>query len=430
MQNERKVLVSALLKAEKSGYSNLILDHILNETDLSDAGRAFVTSAFYGVLERKLTVDFILDRFLKRPIQKAPPYTAAVLRSGAYQILFMDKIPASAAVNESVKLIKRSKESGNAGLVNAVLRKLAGQTPEEVLACASEPSVHYSVAPWILKELTEAYGAEKTLDFLEDSLNPPPFFIRINSESSDAFSVVSKEVAEIGGRVHATDLPHCYRVDGLRSIERMEAYRRGSFFVQDYSSQRCAAALEARPGERILDCCAAPGGKSFSVALQMQNRGELISCDLHEQRVGLIAKGAKRLGLSIIRPTVLDASRLNASLGEFDRVLCDVPCSGVGVIRRKPEIKYKSMQESVDLTPIQRDILATAAQYVKPGGRLVYSTCTLLRRENEAVVDEFLKHHSEFSLCKELGHPAIQTFIPPADPGDGFFVAVMERKCF
>lgn len=429
MQNERKVLISALLKSEKNGYSNLILDHLLNETDLNDAGRAFVTSAFYGVLERKKTVDHVLNQFLKRPIQKAPPYTAAVLRSGAYQILFMDKIPASAAVNESVKLIKKSKENGNAGLVNAVLRNLAGQTPEALLRDITEPSICYSVEPWILKELTDRFGAEKASAFLEDSLHSPPVFIRINHLMAGAFSFVSDEIQKNGGSLLATDLAHCYRVEGLHAMERMESYHRGLFFVQDYSSQRCAVALGAKPKERILDCCAAPGGKSFSIALHMENSGEVISCDLYEQRVGLIAKGAERLGLSSIRPTVSDATKFDATFGLFDRVICDAPCSGIGVIRRKPEIKYKSQQESVDLQKIQRDILVTASRYVRPGGRLVYSTCTVLWRENEAVVTEFLKENPAFSLIADQGKAGMQTFLPPDDLGDGFFVAVMERKC-
>lgn len=427
MQNERKVLVSALLKAEKSGYSNIVLDNILKETDLDSLGKSFVTTVFYGVLERKITIDFILNKFLKKPISKTPPYTSAVLRSGAYQILFMNKIPNPAACNEAVKLIKKSKERGNVGLVNAVLRNLCKENPNDILARLQEPSVKYSVENWIYNRLISQYSNEKIDSFFENALLPPPIFIRINILKENAYEIVTNELNKIGAKFAPTDIEDFYLVNGIKNVEKLEAFKSGFFFVQDYSSRMAVVALSPKPEERVLDCCAAPGGKTFSIAIDMKNTGEVVSLDIHPHRVNLIKNGAERLCLKNVNAAVNDATGFNKELGMFDRVICDVPCSGLGVIRRKPEIKYKSECECTDLPEIQREILSVASLYVKPGGRLVYSTCTLLKEENDEVVNSFLDKNKEFKLIPALNNMMSNTFMPPEDFGDGFFVAVMER---
>lgn len=429
MQNERKVLVSALLKAEKSGYSNIILDSILNETDLNSVGKAFVTTAFYGVLERKITIDFILNKFLKKPIAKTPPYTSAVLRSGAYQILFMSRIPDSAVVNEAVKLMKKSKERGNVGLVNAVLRNLCNENSKDVLNDLQDPSIKYSVEDWIYNRLTKEYSKEKINSFFENSLLPPPVFIRVNTLKEDAFNLVYEELVNIGANVKSTDFKDFYEVEGIKTVEKLKSYKNGLFFVQDYSSRMAVASLSAKSGERVLDCCAAPGGKTFSIAMDMENSGEVVSLDIHPHRVDLIQKGAERLGLNIVKTAVNDATEYNADLGFFDRVICDVPCSGMGVVRRKPEIKYKSEEECNALPEIQSKILLTASKYVKSGGRFVYSTCTLFKNENDNIVFDFLNNNKDFKLVSayNMADNGTLTLMPPDDLGDGFFVAVMER---
>ena len=429
MQNERKVLVSALLKAEKSGYSNIILDSVLNQTDLNSVGKAFVTTAFYGVLERKISIDYILNKFLKKPLSKTPPYTSAVLRSGAYQILFMDKIPNSAVVNEAVKLIKKSKERGNVGLVNAVLRNLCNEDYLSLINNSNDPSVRYSVEAWIYDSLIQDYSKEKVDLFFENSLLPPPVFIRINPLKENAFNLVSEELEDIAATLKATDFDQFFMVEGIKGIERLKSYKAGLFFVQDYSSRFAVASLDAKPNERVLDCCAAPGGKTFSLAMDMQNLGEVVSLDIHPHRVDLIKKGANRLGLNIVKPAVNDATEFNSELGVFDRVICDVPCSGMGVVRRKPEIKYKRESECKALFEIQSKILQTASAYVKSGGSLVYSTCTLFKGENDDIVNAFLKSNKDFKLVSVYGKntDAAITLMPPEDLGDGFFVAVMER---
>lgn len=430
MQNERKILVSALLKAEKNGYSNIILDSVLNEADLNSVGKAFVTNAFYGVLERKITIDFILNKFLKKPIAKTPPYTSAVLRSGAYQMLYMNKIPDSAVVNESVKLIKKSKERGNVGLVNAVLRNLCNEGLANIKNSLNEPSIRFSVENWIYNRLIAEYPKEKIDSFFENSLLPPPVFIRINTLKENAFNLVCEELKTIGATVKATDFTDFYAVEGIKTVEKLKSYKNGLFFVQDYSSRFAVASLSAKPNERIMDCCAAPGGKTFSIAMDMENSGEIISLDIHPHRVELIKKGANRLGLSAVKANVNDATEFNEALGLFDRVICDAPCSGVGVIRRKPEIKYKNEAECNSLPQIQSKILSTAAKYVKSGGRLVYSTCTLFKAENNDIIFDFLNKNKAFKLVSVYNRTDEKslTLMPPEDLGDGFFIAVMERE--
>ena len=429
MQNERKVLVSALLKAEKNGYSNIILDSILNETDLNSVGKSFVTTAFYGVLERKITIDFILNKYLKKPISKAPPYTSAVLRSAVYQIIFMNKIPNFAAINEGVKLIKKSKESGNSGLVNAVLRNVSNENPQEFFNNLTDPSVIYSVEKWMYNRLISQYSKEKINSFFENSLLPPPVFIRVNSLKENAFDLVKNELENLGAAIENTDLQDFYLVKGIKTVEKLKSYKNGLFFVQDYTSRFAVASLSAKPNERVLDCCAAPGGKSFSIALDMQNKGEVVSLDIHAHRVELIKKGANRLGLDVVTSAVNDATEYNKDFGLFDKVICDVPCSGVGVVRRKPEIKYKSEEECNALPEIQSKILQTSSNYVKSGGRLVYSTCTLLKNENDDIVSDFLNNNNDFKLVSAYNKSSDSTctLMPPKDLGDGFFVAVMER---
>lgn len=429
MQNERKVLVSALLKAEKSGYSNIVLDNILKEAELDSKGKSFVTTAFYGVLERKISIDFLLNKFLKKPIAKTPPYTSAVLRSGVYQIVYMDKIPNSAACNEAVKLIKKSKEHGNTGLVNAVLRAVCTNNYNEIIGNSAAESVKYSVNDWIYNRLTEQYPKEKVNAFFENSLLPPPVFIRINTLKENALQTVLNELNQIGATVSPTEINDFYAIKNIKNVESLKTYKSGMFFVQDFSSRLAVAALSPKSGERILDCCAAPGGKTFSIAMDMQNTGEVVSLDIHSHRVELIKKGARRLDLENITADVNDATCYNKDFGVFDRVICDVPCSGIGVIRRKPEIKYKSEAECSKLPEIQKEILSIASQYVKTGGRLVYSTCTLLKEENDSVVNAFLDNNKDFKLVSVLNKAdnATVTFMPPEDCGDGFFVAVMER---
>lgn len=428
MSKTRKILISLLLRAEKEGYSNLLLNSAFSKQQLEPTEKAFITTAFYGVLERRFTLDYILNLFLKKPIHKAPPYTAAVLRSGAYQIFYMQKVPNSAAVNESVKLLRASKERGNAGLCNAVLRRLCTANLEELLQNVNL-SVRYSVAPWLAERLMIQYGTLAEA-FLNNTLCPPPVHIRLNTVLQPKQKTL--EILQQNGVQAEPDGPNgCYRVQGLKGVEFLQQKTGYGFFVQELASQLCAEFLQPKEGQRILDACAAPGGKSFCTALNLKNRAEIISCDLHAHRVQLIQKNAAFLGLDCIHALQQDATVFSESLGQFDRILCDVPCSGFGVMRRKPEIKYKEETACKELPELQLQILTNVSRYLKPGGRLIYSTCTVLKEENEQVIHAFLKQNPQFApapLGGLLETAMHHTFLPPQTEADGFFVAAIVKK--
>ncbi len=423
MADPRKVAVEALRKVHADGaYSNLILHTMLQRAQLSGQDKRFASALFYGVLDRQLTLDYWLDSLMKQPFFKTAPLTAEILRVGLYQIKFLDRIPDSAAINEAVELVKSSKERYNAGFVNAVLRAATrtdlslpeGNAPE-VLA------VRYSCPAPIVKTFLTDYGFDDTIGLLEASLTPPPVTLRVNTLRTTPQKLIEALKAE-GIEATQADPSGALILQAGCDIAASKRYEAGAFHAQDRASQYCVEALGLEPGQRVLDLCAAPGGKSFTAAQYLQNRGEIIACDVHEHRVSLIAAGAKRLGLTVVRPQCRDSAVYDPALGTFDRVLCDVPCSGLGVLRRKPELKYQPDLLAGDLPERQLQLLKTAAKYLRPEGRLVYSTCTLHRAENEAVVEAFLASHPDFALRRQ------RTFMPHRDLTDGFFFAVLEQK--
>ncbi|MBR7133111.1 MAG: 16S rRNA (cytosine(967)-C(5))-methyltransferase RsmB [Clostridia bacterium] len=423
MANPRKIAVTALLKIYRdSAYSNLALGSILKEYELSVADKALVSALVYGVLDRCKALDYVLSRFMKTPIEKTAPFTLNVLRTALYQIMFMDKIPESAAVNEAVKLVKNSREARNAGFVNGVLRSILRSDtllPEGFSAEAL--SVRFSCPEWMVNSFLGDYGCDTAVALLEESLKPAPFTVRVNTLKTDT-KALKAELSGLGITCKSGENEASLVIEKGMDIADNRFYKEGFFYAQDLASQKAVAALSPKPGERMLDMCAAPGGKSFTAAMLMENRGEIIACDLYEARVGLIAQSAKRLGLRIIKPAVNDATVFNEALGEFDCVLCDVPCSGLGVIRRKPEIKYKGEQDFSELADIQYRILCNAVRYLKPGGRILYSTCTLRKAENELIAERFLKEHGEFCKVNE------KTLMPHIDKTDGFYYALFQLK--
>ena len=423
MANPRKTAVSILLKIEKDGtYSNLAVGNFLKEAELESLDRAFVSALVYGVLDRKITLDAVLSKFMKTPIKKTAPFTLQVLRTALYQIMFMDKIPESAAVNEAVKLIKKSRESRNAGFVNAVLRSVLRE--ENLLPhgeSIEDLSIRFSCPLWIVKSFVEDYGRENTISLLEESLKAPPMTLRVNTLKTDT-EQLKAEFEKSGIAVHEGENENSIVVDKGFDIPTSELYKNGFFHAQDEASQRAVKVLGPKKGERVLDLCAAPGGKSFTMAEMMENTGEIVSCDLYESRVKLIREGAKRLEIDIIKTFVSDASVYNGELGLFDAILCDVPCSGLGVIRRKPDIKYKAIEDFSELEEIQYSILTNAVKYLKKGGRILYSTCTLRSAENEKLVFRFLKEYNNFRIEYE------QTFMPHIHKTDGFYCALLVKE--
>lgn len=420
MANPRKLAVKALLKINTdSAYSNITLNSLFSESDASSMDKALATALVYGVLDRKITIDYVLSKFLKTPLKKVAPFTKVVLRTAVYQIMFMDKIPNSAAVDEAVKLVKTSKESRNSGFVNAVLRNILrtknllpqGDSLEDL-------SIIYSCPTAIIQSFINDYGIDNAKKLLEESLKAPDITVRVNTVKTN----VEEFEKLISVDALKTDIDGGLILKSGIDVGKNKLYNDGLFYVQDLASQKAVSVLNPTPNSRVLDMCAAPGGKSFTMALLMQNKGEIVSCDLYPKRVELIEKSVKRLGLDIINAKVCDATVYNSDLGKFDYILCDAPCSGLGVIRRKPDIKYKEFSEFDSLCEIQLKILENAVKYLKKGGKLLYSTCTLRKKENEDIVNAFLRENKDFKC--EYSH----TFMPHIDGTDGFYCALLTNK--
>lgn len=430
-KSARREAFEILTKIEKDkAYSNLALDSAVRENSPDSADRAFISRLVYGVVERKMTLDYIFSRYLKKGSAKLSPEVLTALRLGAYQLCFLDKVPKSAAVNESVKLANIYCKYAS-GLVNAVLRRVSQDEGDYLSELSGEEklSVMYSVPPELLRFFIYHYGEENTKAFFEATLKEKQVTLKVNTLKTTP-EKLKKELEGEGIESELTALSSALKITSQKKpLYELEAYKNGLFHVQDISSQLCALALDAKPSMRVLDVCASPGGKSFSAAENALNKAEIVSCDIYPQRVHLIESGAKRLGLDI-KALLNDAAVFSKELGEFDRVLCDVPCSGLGIIGKKPEIKYKKLDDIKELIPIQKRILETSSQYVKSGGRLIYSTCSVNPNENRRVCDAFLKEHPEFKSVKVL--PDIEravdegdylTLMPHINNCDGFFIA-------
>lgn len=420
----RQTAFRVLLRVEReNAYSNLALDAELKRS-ANGASTAFVTALVYGVLERQITLDFVLQQYLLKPLRKLRPEVRVILRMGVLQLYFMDKVPASAAVNESVKLVKKNGCAYASGLVNSVLRKIS-ETPltyPETGDLVSDWSIRYACPKALVERLVKEYGAADTQSFLAASLGGAPTVLRVNTLKTTAKALQSRLQSE-GIETSAGNLENTLVVQSGGAIEQLSSYREGLFHVQDTASALCVQALGLQPGQTLLDMCAAPGGKSFTAAQIMQNQGSIMAFDLHKHRVQLISDGAKRLGISIIDAQAQDAAVFHAALEKTaDRVLCDVPCSGLGVLRRKPEIRLRELTFIDNLTEIQYNILVHASKYLRMGGILVYSTCTLSRAENEGVCDRFLRENPMYQKDGDY-----KTLLPHKDGTDGFFIARLRR---
>lgn len=430
-------VIKLLLKMESNGaYSNILLDQAFGESGLSERDKSFAAALFYGVTERKMTLDHIISQYCAAGISSLKPEVLAVLRCGVYQILYMDSVPDSAAVNESVKLCKKLGQYGAAGLVNGLLRNFIRKDKRvdySGMSAVERLAMEYSAPQWIARKFLEEYGEQNAKKALKASVGAPPVYARVNTvkvKDEELLTALRKE------GVTAEQYPRlagCIRIEKTGDLEKLSAFRQGLFHIQDVSSQLCCHTLRPILNETVLDICAAPGGKSFTLAELMSNSGRVIAMDLYEQRVGLIEKGAARLGLKIVEGRINNATRFNEELPQADRVLCDVPCSGLGVIRRKPEIKYKDEKEFEELPRLQKAILDISAEYVKVGGTLVYSTCTLSRAENDEVAQAFAESHPDFSpIVQPIPYADAEssykrTFFPEEDGGDGFFTASFRR---
>ena len=443
----RLVCVQTLIRTVKQGsYGNLALGAALKRLDGNGDREAaahdqrLCRMLFMGTLERIVTLDACIAAHSSRPPEKFDTEVLCVLRCGICELLTM-RTPESAVVNLWTETVKKLRKTSAAGIVNAVLRGFL--RAERQIPLPAEPdaalSVKYSVPLPLVRRLTADLGTAASEAFMADSLGEPPLYYRMNPLKSGA-----ADIAAQNGLTPVPDIPYAYqgertsRQTAGAALSEAAVFSDGWLHVQDLASQLCCLALDAQPGETVLDVCAAPGGKTFTVAEMMQNSGRLLAYDLHPQRVRLIAEGAKRLGLSCITAQTGDARDPSPDRPQADRVLCDVPCSGFGVMRRKPEVRYKSLEEAAGLPALQYAILEASAKSVKQGGVLVYSTCTVLKAENEEVVSRFLAAHPEFSaeppfaaypaIAEKTGGQLMTTLLPQMLGTDGFFVTKLRRS--
>lgn len=420
---------------KEDGWTNSLLKNQIARDGLDRRDAALATRLCYGVVQNRGKLDFYLAQLLTGKVKNLRPVLRDILHLGLYQLYFMDKIPASAAVNESVALAKKyCKKMANAvPLVNGVLRnadRMRGQLKEPT-ALADRYS-----HPEGLIALFRGYVGEAHLEkMLAANNEAPDTVIQVNTLKTTAAALLMRlEGDGVEAKPHPW-MENCLILGGTGSIEKLPSFRNGEFYVQDAAARLAVDVAQIQPGMKVVDCCAAPGGKSFAAALALQGSGEIFASDLHEHRTGLICKGAQRLGFENITVSQRDASAEVREWNEtMDAVLVDVPCSGYGIIRKKPDIRYKDPDTMKELPTLQLQILLAQSKMVKPGGTLIYSTCTLVRRENEGVVEKFLKASPDFAL-EPLPLPAVfpknETGMLRLLPGeydtDGFFIARLKR---
>lgn len=438
----REVAAFTLFSMEEDGaWSDGALHHYLDRAGLAPRDRALATRLAYGVVQNRMLCDWYLRQFSKVRLSKIAPRVHICLQLGIYQLALTDRIPAHAAVAETVTLIRNYAHANDrtVGFANGVLRAVAQAVEENRLPRLNCPdkesfySLRYSHPEWLVRLLSAQYGQKETATILAANNAAAPVSIRVNRLRSTREAVLERLSAD-GFSVQPHPTAEAIILAESGDIASHPLFAEGIVTIQDTASAVCVELLDPQPGTFVLDCCAAPGGKTFYIAERMRNQGTLISCDIYEHKLEKIQTGAQRLGLSIVQPTLQDAAQFRAEwAGKADSVLCDVPCSGMGIIRKKPEIRYKDAQEIQELPTIQKSILENCAQYVKPGGTLVYSTCTILERENQAVVQEFLAQHAEFQ-AEPISHPVFGTsengmitLLPSIHNTDGFFIAKLRR---
>ncbi|MBQ0125901.1 MAG: 16S rRNA (cytosine(967)-C(5))-methyltransferase RsmB [Clostridiales bacterium] len=435
--NAREVTLSTLLKTVQSrGYSNIELDSAIKKYSLEGAERGLFTALFYGVIERKITLDYIISALSDRAMESIDIKVLTILEMGIYQLKFMDKIPESAAVNESVKLCEKFYAPKNSGaFVNALLRNYIRKKdgipyPDRNNDYAKYLSVTYSVPEWICSLWIKERGNECE-KMLEEFSAPPFMTLRVNTAKISVDEFLSK-LGELGIKAYRGRIsPSSVRLGASVPLSSLGSLA-GLYFVQDEASQAAVAALGVKEGDTVIDCCACPGGKSFGAATDMNGKGKVLSFDLHKSKLSLIEKTAAALGISIIETAVQNGAQKRENMPLADKIICDVPCSCLGVISKKPDIRYKAPDDIKDLPALQAKILENNASYLKAGGDMVYSTCTVNKRENEDVVNAFLKKHGEFSLCPfetgELRSMGMIQILPHHFKTDGFFIAKLHKN--
>ena len=435
----RELAMQVLQKVHVEGaYANVVLVETLREVQLSERDRRFLTELVYGVTKAGASLDYMIGRYVA-DLRKAQPAIRELLRLGFYQIFCMDRVPPSAACNTAVELAKKHGRRGAESFVNGVLRA-ALREPERAAFPDGRDARSLALRTWhpqwMVERWIRTYGYERTEELCRCNNTSAPLSMRVNTLRTNRDALM-EQLAAAGAQVRASAwVPDGIVLDAHGALDELAALREGLAQVQDESSMLVAHILGAEPGMTVIDACAAPGGKTTHIAQRMENRGRILAFDIYEEKIRRIERNAKRLGISIIEAYLSDACEIGAVYaGQADRVLVDAPCSGLGVLRRKPDARWKkSARDAKTLPSLQHAILESAAQTVKKGGVLVYSTCTMEECENASVVNAFLETHTDFAL-EETGRflPVQKTaermvqIMPEADGPDGFFIARMRR---
>ena len=413
----------------KQAYSNIVLDKFINENreKLSNLDINFISELVYGVVTWKLTLEYIIQKYSKTKIKKMSDWVKNILYLGSYQIIFLDKVPKSAAVNESVNLCKKYNFK-SVGLVNAILRKIEKSDYKElsnITNSITRISLKYSIPEWIVKKFCDEYGEEETANICQNLNLRPNISVRINR---------LKGKVELGEKGILEDFR---TITGTKNITKTKEYIEGNITIQDDAAGLSSFVLAPKEGEIVLDVCSAPGGKTTYLAELMHNKGKIVAWDIYEERLKQVEQNAKRLGIDIIQTEVHDATKLKEEYVEkFDKILLDVPCLGLGVIRRKPDIKWNRQEEDIkEISDIQFNILKTCSKYLKRNGTLVYSTCSMLKEENDAIIEKFIKEENfetvniEEQIPNEFSKITTNNMVQflPSQNHDGFFITMLKK---
>ncbi|MFC4766067.1 16S rRNA (cytosine(967)-C(5))-methyltransferase RsmB [Effusibacillus consociatus] len=442
--NARELALQVLIAIDdQSAYSNLALQSAFSRHSLPANDKGLVTEIVYGTVQRSNTIDYRLQPFLKQPLHRLDSWVRNLLRLTVYQIDYLERVPAFAAIHEAVEIAKR-RNARLSGFMNAVLRNVVRSGKPNFPSLEKDPIRHYSLLhshpEWLVKEWSDQYGLDETAAICEANNDRPSLSLRVNRLRASIEEVLSALKAG-GVNAHPSLLcPEGIVLEAGVDVAKLGAFRDGLCTVQDESSMLVARCVDPKPGMRILDACAAPGGKTTHLAECMEDQGEIVAADIHEHKVGLIRNATARLGLSSIQPVTGDIRELLPTLGEFDAVLLDAPCSGFGVIRRKPDIKWRKSPENVaEIQEIQQDLILRVADAVKPGGVLVYSTCTIERKENDEIIRTLLEKRVDFQIepldkllpdvvRKRSGAPEGWVQVLPHHFGtDGFFICRLRK---
>lgn len=426
----REIALKILYKIDKEqAYSNIALNEEIkrNKKILKEKDVGLISELIYGVTTWRLTLDEIVKKYSKIKLKKISPWILNILRMGIYQIIFLDKIPKSAAVNESVNLAKRYGHSSSSNFVNAILRKVKETDYEEFFKINNDIeriSKTTSMPEWIIKELMKNNNIEEVEQICKNSNIKPKTTIRVNNLRNNKNELM-KKLEDRNISYKETTFEDFLILDKVKNIESLDLFKNGFFTIQDISAGLTVKMLNPKEGESVLDACSAPGGKTTYIAELMKNNGDIEAWDIHEHRTKLVNENATRLGINIINTKVKDASIYDESLNEkFDKILLDVPCLGIGVIKRKPDIKWKRNIEDIDkISKIQLEILENCSKYLKKGSVLVYSTCSILKEENENVIHKFICRNDGFDIVEK----SIINIIPDEEK-DGFFICKLQKK--